>query len=313
MHIAAWLLLSLPALRQEEFTPKQLQAFVRMGHLMIAAMIYHELEGAFPKSLRDLVEKPKDAKAWPEGGYLPDGKIPKDPWGNDFQYERQERQPKLWTWGADGKEGGEKENRDLTLDDLGTRRGGARMSANEINASASLKTIATAQADFRSNDRDNNRICDFWTGDIAGLYCIDNANTGTSSPLMIKLIERSIALADAAPSPGLTIGGANNYSQKPDAIGKCEPKAGYWYVAMKEDRSTDPPTRYGQKTGNADEDKHNTSRFGVCAYPAEYGKTGTKTFILNEWNTLYWKDTGGKPVEAWPTDEELSRDWKKLE
>src|SRR5688572_3042587 len=46
----------------------------------------------------------------------------------------------------------------------------AQRSSNERNASTSLKTITTAEADFRSNDRDGNRTMDFWTLDVYALY-----------------------------------------------------------------------------------------------------------------------------------------------
>src|SRR5689334_9677177 len=39
----------------------------------------------------------------------------------------------------------------------------SQRASNERNASASLKTLASAEADFRANDRDNNKINDFWT------------------------------------------------------------------------------------------------------------------------------------------------------
>jgi hypothetical protein len=41
------------------------------------------------------------------------------------------------------------------------------MSMNERMSSVSLKTITTAQADFRSNDRDGNRSNDFWVLDVS--------------------------------------------------------------------------------------------------------------------------------------------------
>ena len=36
-----------------------------------------------------------------------------------------------------------------------------------------------------------------------------------------------------------------------------------------------------------------------------------QAWIINEANTLYWKDTEGKPVEQWPSANELKKDWKK--
>ncbi|GEM_PF-1229793 len=303
-----------PKVNESEFTPKQQRAVVDMGHIAIALFLYDQMMGSRPETLRDLVQPPKDAQNWPEGGFYPGGRIPKDPWGGEYQFRWSGREPKIWTWGADGKEGGEGENEDVDLESVFRgRRGGSAGASAERNAMGTIKTLATAQADFRSNDRDCNRVQDFWTGDVAGLYCIDNTSTGAEKPSMIKLIELSVALADHAPISGLTIQGENNYSKSVETLGKRAPKAGYWYLAMKEDlqvTANGGDGTYRQNTGVAKEAVYNTSRFGFCAFPAEYGKSGKKTFIINEGNTLFWKDTGGKPVENWPTDAELAKDWK---
>ncbi len=87
----------------------------------------------------------------------------------------------------------------------------SRRDSNERNACVSLKTLATAEADFRANDRDGNRIQDFWTGDVAELYHLGAA----------KLIETSIAEADAKP---LRKGA-------PAPV----PCAGYYFIAMEVD------------------------------------------------------------------------------
>jgi hypothetical protein len=172
---------------------------------------------------------------------------------------------------------------------------------NEMAASFSLKTIASAQADFRGNDRDDNKIQDFWTGDVAGLYGV-KAQDGQT----IKLIELSVAAADAAPLE------AEGPWQK---IEPRAPKDGYHFQAMVLDGSCEPSEPYradtqgDRKMGRV----HNTSRFGGCAFPAEYGLTGVRTFILNEGNTVFWKDSGGEPVLEWPSEEELRREWKKLD
>lgn len=49
-----------------------------------------------------------------EGGYV--RRLPKDPWGQDYQYRRPSThggQFDVFSWGADGKEGGEGEDADL--------------------------------------------------------------------------------------------------------------------------------------------------------------------------------------------------------
>jgi len=43
-----------------------------------------------------------------------------------------------------------------------------------------------------------------------------------------------------------------------------------------------------------------TSTFGLCAAPAEYGKTGVRTFTIDWGGALFAKDNGGKPVTRFP-------------
>ncbi len=48
---------------------------------------------------------------------------------------------------------------------------------------------------------------------------------------------------------------------------------------------------------------HHPHMFGICAYPAEYGKTGRRTFVITEMMMdPLWKDLGGKPIDAFPAD-----------
>jgi len=53
---------------------------------------------------------------WREGGYLEKGKVPKDPWGNDFVYlcPGSHDEFDLMSYGADGQLGGEGKNKDVT-------------------------------------------------------------------------------------------------------------------------------------------------------------------------------------------------------
>src|SRR5438093_367005 len=57
--------------------------------------------------------------------------------------------------------------------ELAEQQGRAQGASNERNASATLKSFASAEADFRANDRDNNRVNDFWVADVSGLYRVD--------------------------------------------------------------------------------------------------------------------------------------------
>ena len=68
------------------------------------------------QGLKALVKKPADlseakAKRW-DGPYTESGELPKDPWGNDFQYEYPPKHgttdfPDIWSMGPDGEDGTE--------------------------------------------------------------------------------------------------------------------------------------------------------------------------------------------------------------
>ena len=66
------------------------------------------------EGLKALVEKPANATGW-NGPYLAQGKIPQDPWGNDYHYSSpgQHGEYDLSSLGADGRPGGEDENQDV--------------------------------------------------------------------------------------------------------------------------------------------------------------------------------------------------------
>lgn len=155
--------------------------------------------------------------------------------------------------------------------------------SNERAVSAALKTLTSAQADFRSNDRDANKVQDFWTGDVAGLYYLKPA--GSHEP--IKLIEQ--AVADADPSrPG------------------AKPYCGYWFVAMDVDDTGQP---YRQDTerewpGDRGPGHRNRSKFGICAYPAEWGRTGSAVFFVNEGNTIFKNTKKPGPILKFPPFDE---------
>ncbi len=71
------------------------------------------------QGLQALVTQPTgtpEAKNWKQGGYLRN--VPKDPWGNDYQYTSDSSSFDLYSLGADGKTGGEDMNKDLSIADL---------------------------------------------------------------------------------------------------------------------------------------------------------------------------------------------------
>ena len=58
---------------------------------------------------------------------------------------------------------------------------------------------------------------------------------------------------------------------------------------------------------------HSVARFGYCAFPADYGVSGTRTYILNENNTIFWSDTQGEAVLEWPSAELLQSEWHRAD
>lgn len=165
--------------------------------------------------------------------------------------------------------------------------------SNERTVSASLKTLCAAEATFRGNDHEGNRVMDYWTGDVAGLYSL----TSPFSKEPMKLIDLSVALADSAP---LEEGAAGGGYVAITRFGVRAPHVGYYFRAMRTNRSGGSAEEYQQETESKMGKVHNLRMFGFCAYPAEYGKTGMKTFIVSEQGQVYWSDTQGQIISEWP-------------
>ena len=81
---------------------------------------------------------------------------------------------------------------------------------------------------------------------------------------------------------------------------------GYWFAAVEKYEDKGVPVKYNEGNGR------NPSRFAMCAYPAEYEKTGKLTFLIDENNTVFRKDTAGKPVVLLPTDLRQAG-WSKMD
>ena len=100
---------------------KQVKAKVDISALESAIKLYKLDNGIYPateQGLQALVEKPETGnvpKKWKEGGYLDKGKVPKDPWGNEFVYISPgvHGDYDIISYGADGVPGGEGEDKDI--------------------------------------------------------------------------------------------------------------------------------------------------------------------------------------------------------
>jgi prepilin-type N-terminal cleavage/methylation domain-containing protein len=208
----------------------------------------------------------------------------------------------------------------------------SQRASNERNASTSLKTLASAEADFRANDRDWNHVNDFWTADIKGLYTLTstaitgNTANSTTDP-SIKLIELSVASADGDGT--FFAAGGENVNLTNFAVSSA--KAGYWYQALVLDNTLagSIEATYALDTSGslAMGSVHNTSKFGFCSYP-DSQSSGKYVFIVNENNTIFRSATTGAvrattsnppgtltltAYNSWPDDGTLKSFWSKLD
>jgi len=89
-----------------------------------SALEFYRLDNArYPSTeqgLLALVHKPSgdpQPRSYRPEGYLQGGQVPKDPWGEDYQYrspgEHNTYSFDLWSFGADGKPGGDDNNADI--------------------------------------------------------------------------------------------------------------------------------------------------------------------------------------------------------
>ncbi|AGA88923.1 general secretion pathway protein G [Thioflavicoccus mobilis 8321] len=95
----------------------------KTAHLQIADLaatldLYRLEIGRYPtteEGLEALVENPGSNSNW-NGPYLKKAKVPTDPWGNDYLYRfpGEHGTFDIWSLGADGREGGDGEDADIT-------------------------------------------------------------------------------------------------------------------------------------------------------------------------------------------------------
>ena len=105
---------------------KQVKAQLDIQNLETALKLYKLDNGKYPSTeqgLQALVEKPETGNIpgkWKDGGYLEKGRVPKDPWGNEFIYLSPGLKGDfdIISYGADGAPGGEKEDKDINNWDM---------------------------------------------------------------------------------------------------------------------------------------------------------------------------------------------------
>lgn len=100
---------------------KRLKAKMQIESFETALKLFNLDNGFYPdteQGLQALIEEPDSGripKNWKSGGYFEKGKIPKDPWRNEFVYLSPGVHGDLdiSSYGADGVPGGEDKNSDI--------------------------------------------------------------------------------------------------------------------------------------------------------------------------------------------------------
>jgi len=114
--------LIVPRIMSRPEEARQAKARIQIESLETALKLYKLDNGSYPsteQSLQALVEPPEVGNLpgrWREGGYLEKGKVPKDPWDNDYVYlcPGMHDDYDIISYGVDGEPGGEGKNRDIT-------------------------------------------------------------------------------------------------------------------------------------------------------------------------------------------------------
>ncbi len=110
-----------PRLMDRPEEAKQIKARIQIESLETALKLYKLDNGDYPdteQGLQALVEKPETGQTsgkWRKGGYLEKGKVPLDPWRNEFVYlsPGMHGDFDIISYAADGVPGGEDKNRDI--------------------------------------------------------------------------------------------------------------------------------------------------------------------------------------------------------
>jgi general secretion pathway protein G len=113
--------LIVPRIMDRPAQAKQLKAKMTIESLSAALKLYKLDNGSYPSTeqgLQALVQSPGsggEMKNWRKGGYLEKGKVPNDPWDNEYIYIAPGAHGDfdLISYGADGTAGGEDANMDI--------------------------------------------------------------------------------------------------------------------------------------------------------------------------------------------------------
>lgn len=170
----------------------------------------------------------------------------------------------------------------------------SQIKANERAAATALQSMATAETSWRVGDYDHNGVNDYWTGDVAGLFCVRDAG-GTKSFGSIPL---PVAAADTYRLDDAGFG-YKTAEVVYDAAGLRgrRPSDGYWFQVLDGDLGGAP---YGQVTDASGVPCHHRSKFGFFALPADTRLAGRFVYVIDERGAVLWKGFDASTSRANP-------------
>jgi hypothetical protein len=166
-----------------------------------------------------------------------------------------------------------------------------RVGANELAAIEALRAYVDAQRQYASKPRDGTNVRQFAKkirsspGKRDGLYWdADSAKGEELSPV------------------GPLIGDARR--RQPG-----DPYNGYYFKILTRQGPAAPAGRYSYMING-----HMIAGFAMVAFPADYGKTGIKAFIVNHYGVVYEKDLGPNTakIAAAMTEYDPNSSWKEV-
>lgn len=157
-----------------------------------------------------------------------------------------------------------------------------RVGRNELNTLQVVRAYVEAQREYASSDRNGSEVLQFAQklvsspGQEDGLYWPPDLNSETS-PLG--------PLVAFAQGQGYSLNSANRTKA-------AQPYNGYYFKILTSQGKHAPGGAYNYIiNGNM------IAGFALVAWPAEYGRTGIMTFIVNQQGRVYQKDLGQKTAK----------------
>jgi len=148
-----------------------------------------------------------------------------------------------------------------------------RIRQNESAAATALRTLHSSAYQWYSDGRLGPRGRVDSVAQVAGLYLPTDVNGNR-----LKIVDYETARADAQ--------------------GSALPSSGYLFDLLQTDESGTTPYSANRKT-----------KVGFVAYPAVYGKSGLRTFVVNENGSVYGKDIGTVRLMGYPGLNPIAKGW----